>query len=90
VSQPEPTACEADSLHASPSGAYLIQQYNCHDNLIAQLIPTTTTNPTPTSTSRSYFLDWSPDGHWFLLRDVDQLEANQLLLLAADGSAKQF
>lgn len=89
VSQPEPTACEADNLHASPNGAYLIQQYNCHDNLIAQLISTTTATSTPTSISRSYFLDWSPDGRWFLLRDVDQLEANQLLLVAADGSARQ-
>lgn len=86
-SQPEPSMCETDEAHGSPNGRYLILQYNCEANLFIQLLHVDKPDTTPAIFPRGYFLDWSPDGDWFLFRDIDD---DQILLIPADSTAVQL
>lgn len=86
-SQPEPSMCETDEAHGSPNGRYLILQYNCEANLFIRLLHLDKPNTTPAIFPRGYFLDWSPDGDWFLFRNIDD---DQILLIPADGTAVQL
>lgn len=70
-SQPDPTACETDQAIVSPNSQYLLLQYNCHADLFARLLQTGITNNDPVAYTRGYVLDWSPDGGWFLFRNID-------------------
>lgn len=85
-SQNEPTLCQTDAAHAAPNGRYLILQYNCEASLFIQLLNLADAATQPAVFPRGTFLDWSPDGGWFLFRDID---ADQVLLIAAGGAARQ-
>ncbi len=84
-SQPEPPSCETDQLIAAPNGRYLITQYNCHADTFFQLADLET-GADPIVVSRSYFLNWSPDGNWLLYRNMDK---GEVWLMTANGK-EQF
>ncbi len=86
ISQPEPSLCQTDNAYAAPNGRHLILQYNCEANLIVRLLDLTDSDVQAAVFPRGYFLDWSPDGEWFLFRDID---ADQILLIPANGAAQQ-
>ncbi|GIK56722.1 MAG: hypothetical protein HND44_08720 [Chloroflexi bacterium] len=71
-SQPDPASCETDTLQASPNGMYMILSYNCEANYYARIVHTSDSNSEPILLPRGVFLDWSPDGAWFLFRDTDE------------------
>ena len=78
--------CITDELHVSPNGEFLLWQMNCEADLYIRLLRRGQMASTATTIPRSYFLDWSPDGNWFLLRQIDE---DVVYLAAADGS-QQF
>jgi Tol biopolymer transport system component len=67
-SQPDGAMCETDSVNASPNGRHLIIEYNCEDGVFARLVKLDGAMPQLVSLDDGYFLDWSPDGNWFLFR----------------------
>lgn len=70
--QSPPSSCEADQIIASPNGRFLITQYLCHADTSFQLSNIVDFEQEPKLYPRSYFLNWSPDGDWLLLRKIDQ------------------
>lgn len=66
--QPDPALCQTDSTHAAPHGTALILQYNCKTTLFARLVEADGASSHITTFPQGYFLDWSPDGEWFLFR----------------------
>lgn len=83
--QPDPPACETDNLFASPDGNFLAVQYNCEADLFVRLFNTTQA-ASPTVLPRGYFLDWSPDSHYLLFRQVD----NQQIWLISVGDDQEI
>lgn len=82
--QPNLDGCQTDEVFASPNGRYLAIQYNCEANLFIYLLNLTTL--THSIWERGYFLDWSPDGNWFLFRHIDN---DQILLIEANNQTQQ-
>ena len=80
VAQAEPPQCETDQLYAAPNRAYWVVQYNCHAGNMAQFISLATSSRFIPSLPAGYFLDWSPDGQWFVFRDT---ESEQIWLISA-------
>ncbi|MBP7999166.1 MAG: PD40 domain-containing protein [Chloroflexi bacterium] len=64
----------------SPNSQYLILQTFCHADYFARLVPTTPPNAATVTFPRGYFLNWSPDGGWFLFRNADN---HQIYLVEA-------
>lgn len=85
-SQNEAFHCQTDAAHAAPNGQYLILQYNCKTDLFVRLLDLTDSTAQPAIFPHGYFLDWSPDGGYFLFRDTN---ANQVFLVAAASMARQ-
>lgn len=83
--QPDPAMCATDELYTSPNGEFLLWQVNCEADLFVRLLHRGQMASTATAIPRSYFLDWSPDGNWFLLRQIDE---DMVYLAAADGSQR--
>jgi Tol biopolymer transport system component len=69
LDQPDSTLCQTDGVHTSPNGHHLIIQYNCHAGVFARLLNVQDANPQPLLLENGDFLDWSPDGSWFLYRE---------------------
>lgn len=82
LSQPDPAMCTTDELHTAPNGEFLLWQVNCEADLFVRLLRRGQMASTAVTIPRSYFLDWSPDGGWFLLRQIDE---DVVYLAAADG-----
>lgn len=84
-SQPDPAACITDSLIASPNGRYVAVQYNCEADIFVRVFDWHNPGVEPAISVRGYFMDWSPDGNWFLFRQTDE---QQVWLVATDGSTQ--
>lgn len=82
-SQPDPASCLTDSLIASPHGRYVAVQYNCEADLFVRIFDWHNPGAEPATGTRGYFMDWSPDGNWFLFRQTDE---QQVWLVAAAGN----
>lgn len=81
VRQLDPAGCETDNAQASPSGRWLVLEYNCEDTFFIRLFDSTSQQP-PLTWERGFFLDWSPDSKWFLFQHSDQ---EQIQLISVDG-----
>jgi Tol biopolymer transport system component len=68
-SQTDPAICQTDGLYGSPNGRHFIVQYNCEAGVFARLFKWPGANPQPLVLENGYFLDWSPDGDWFIYRE---------------------
>lgn len=71
---PNLATCEIDSLRASPNGRYLALEYNCEANMFIHILDIAHKSDEPQVIPWGSFLDWSPDGNWFLFHEVDQDE----------------
>lgn len=86
-SQPDPPRCQTDAVSAAPTGSAYILQYNCEDTLFARLFHQSGNAFQKTLLPQGYFLDWSPDGNWFLFRDI---ETDQVWLIPVAGGDWQL
>lgn len=77
--------CDIDHVIPSPNSSYLLLEYSCHANSFIQLLNLTNLTSVPFTLERGYFLNWSPDGNWFLFRHID---TDQILLVASDGTTQ--
>lgn len=80
--QPTLASCEADNIFVSSNAHVLILQYNCEADQFIYLLDLQLTPPKVTTIQRGYFLNWSPDGEWFLFRYIDQ---DNVWLMPASG-----
>ncbi len=60
-----------DQVIVSPNNQHLILQTLCHADYFARLVPLTSFPANTITLTRGYFLNWSPDGGWFLFRNAD-------------------
>lgn len=84
-SYPVSSDCDIDHLFPSPNSIHLILEFNCHANAFILLWDLRNLTAPILALDRGYFLNWSPDGNWFLFRHID---TNQIILITADGSAQ--
>jgi Tol biopolymer transport system component len=84
-SYPVSSDCDIDHLFPSPNSIHLILEFNCHANAFILLYDLTKLTVPILALDRGYFLNWSPDGNWFLFRHID---TNQIILITADGSTQ--
>lgn len=82
---PASPTCKVDHLFPSPNATYLILEFNCHANAFIQLWNLADLTAPVLALDRGYFLNWSPDGNWFLFRNID---TDQVSLIAVDSSTQ--
>ena len=79
--------CEIDGQTPSPNGQYLAIEYNCHADGFTQIFDLRRPNRDPVIITRSFFLDWSSDGAWYLIRKFDE---DQIWLVASDNHIRHL
>jgi hypothetical protein len=85
-SQPYSHDCQPYSLHPSPASQFLIIQFNCEAHLTLQLL-NLENGENPPQQADSHFLNWSPDGEWFIYRKPD---AEAIYLASAISDEEQL
>ena len=80
-SQLDPAGCQTDNAQASPSGRWVVLEYNCEDTFFIRLFDSTS-QQLPLTLERGFFLDWSLDSDWFLFQPIDQ---EQVQLISTTG-----